>query len=109
MIVQWKKVRKCANYVIYPLAAAYKMKIQTFFSVVPAEGNKPLPLFSDELFEELVNPDKFPNGSGGFTSTHRMTRLTLGKYVNACLLDQNSRFAKYIEYIFAMQYAVEHK
>ena len=77
------------------------------FSVAPAEGNKPLPLFSDELFEELANPDKFPNGSGGFTSTYRMTRLTLGKYVNAFLLDQDGRFAKYIKYIFAMQYAVE--
>ena len=79
------------------------------FSVAPAEGNKPLPLFSDELFEELANLDKFPNGSGAFTSIHRMTRLTLGKYVNACLLDQDGRFAKDIEYIFAMQYAVEHK
>ena len=36
-------------------------------------------------------------------------KLTLRKYVNACLLDQDGRFAKDIEYIFAMQYAVEHK
>ena len=47
--------------------------------------------------------------NGGFTDTERDTKLTLRKYVNACLLDQDGRFAKDIEYIFAMQYAVEHK
>ena len=41
--------------------------------------------------------------------TQRDTKLTLRKYVNACLLDQDGHFAKDIQYIFGMQYAVEHK
>ena len=79
------------------------------FSIASGEGSKPIPLLTDKLFEELANPEKFPSGKGGYADTQRHTRLTLGKYVNACLLDQDGHFAKDIEYIFAMQYAVEHK
>ena len=79
------------------------------FSIAPGEGNNPIPLLTDTLFEELANPDKFPYGNGGFADTERDTKLTLRKYVNARLLDQDGHFAKDIEYIFAMQYAVEHK
>ena len=79
------------------------------FSIAPGEGNKPIPLLTDTLFEELANPDKFPYEKGGFADTERDTKLTLRKYVNAHLLDQDGCFAKDIEYIFAMQYAVEHK
>ena len=79
------------------------------FSIASGEGNKPIPLLTDTLFEELANPDKFPYGEGGFTDTERDTKLTLRKYVNACLLDQAGHFARDSEYIFAMQYAVEHK
>ena len=32
------------------------------FSIAPGEGNKPIPLLTDTLFEELVNSDKFPYG-----------------------------------------------
>ena len=77
--------------------------------IAPGQGNKPLPLITDKLFEELANPEKFPNGKGGFADTQRDTKLTLRKYVNACLLDQDGHFAKDIQYIFGMQYAVEHK
>ena len=79
------------------------------FSIAPGEGSKPIPLLTDKLFEELANPKKFPNGKGGYADTKRPTTLTLQKYVNAHLLDQDGRFAKDIEYIFGMQYAVEHK
>ena len=79
------------------------------FSIAPGEGNRPIPLLTDTLFEELANPDKFPFGKGGFADTERDTKLTLRKYVNARLLDQDGHFTKDIEYIFAMQYAVEHK
>ena len=80
-----------------------------YFQFAPGEGNKPIPLLMDKLFEELANPEKFPSGKGGYTDTKRHTTLTIGKYVNARLLDQDGRFAKDIEYIFGMQYAVEHK
>ena len=68
-----------------------------------------MPLLTNRLFEELANPEKFPNGKGGFADTQRDTKLTLRKYVNAHLLDQDGHFAKDIVYIFGMQYAVEHK
>ena len=58
------------------------------FSIAPGQGNKPIPLLTDKLFEELSNPDKFPFGKGGFADTERHTKLTLRKYVNARLLDQ---------------------
>ena len=64
---------------------------------------------SDDLFEELSNSGKFPIGQGGFLDTKRRTKLTLRKYINARLLDQDGHFAKDIEYILAMQYATEHK
>ena len=73
------------------------------FSIAPGEGNKPIPLSTDKLFEEFSNPDKFPSGKGGYTDTERVTRLTLRKYVNAQLLDQDGRFARDVEYIFSMQ------
>ena len=88
---------------------SYQKKPIKYFLIAPGEGNKPIPLLTDKLFEELANPDKFPFGKGGFADTERDTKLTLRKYVNARLLDQDGRFAKDIEYIFAMQYAVEHK
>ena len=79
------------------------------FSIAPGEGSKPIPLMTDKLFEELANPEKFPTGKGGYIDTQRQSKLTLQKYVNARLLDQDGQFAKDIEYIFGMQYAVEHK
>ena len=79
------------------------------FSITPGEGNKPVPLLTDTIFEELANPDKFPYGNGGFVDTERDTKLTLRKYVNARLLDQDGCFAKDIKYIFGMQYAIEDK
>ena len=77
--------------------------------IAPGHENKPLPLITDKLFEELANPEKFQNGKGCFADTQRDTKLTLRKYVNAHLLDQDGHFAKDIQYIFGMQYAVEHK
>ena len=79
------------------------------FSIAPGEGSKPIPLLTDKLFEELANSEKFASGQGGYADTNRLISLTLGKYVNACLLDQDGHFAKDIEYIFGMQYAVKHK
>ena len=36
------------------------------YSVTPGEGNRPVPILSDEYFEELPNPGKFLYGKGGF-------------------------------------------
>ena len=36
-------------------------------SVVPGEGAKPLNILTDELFEEMSFPHKYPNGKGGFS------------------------------------------
>ena len=77
--------------------------------IAPGEGNKPLPLITDKLFEELADPEKLPNGKGGYADTQKDTKLKLRRYVNAHLLDQDGHFAKDIQYIFHMQYADEHK
>ena len=39
------------------------------FSVAPAEGQRPLSIMTDDQFESMCNPDKFPYGSGAFNST----------------------------------------
>ena len=67
------------------------------FSIAPGEGSKPILPLTDKLFEELANPEKFPNGKGGYADIERATRLTLQKYVNARLLDQDGWFAEDIE------------
>ena len=39
------------------------------FSIAPGEGNKPIPVLTDTLFEELANPDKCAYVKDGFTDT----------------------------------------
>ena len=39
------------------------------FSIAPAEGQRPLSILTDEQFESMCNPDKFPYGIGAFNST----------------------------------------
>lgn len=34
----------------------------TIYSLAPEEGQKPQPLHTDETFEVLANPDKYPRG-----------------------------------------------
>ena len=76
-------------------------------SVAPGEGAKPLNILTDELFEEMSFPHKYPNGKGGF-SEERKEKITVRKFFNQRLLDVDGRFAKDVEYLFAAQYAVEH-
>jgi len=78
-------------------------------SVAPGEDQRPIPILEDKFFEELAFPDKFPLGSGGFASQKRRVRLTPRKYFNQWVLDQDGRFAKDTDYLFAAQYAVENK
>ena len=77
------------------------------FSVAPCEGNKPVPLLSEESLEELCHPHLFPLGRGGFNQ-ERNQRLTLKRYVNQRLLNLDGRFAKDINYILGMQFATDH-
>ena len=77
-------------------------------SVAPAESEKPQPLLSDPNFEELSNPDKYPDGKNTLTAD-RPIAIGARKYFNQRLLDVDGRFSKSIEYILSAQYAVESK
>ncbi len=78
------------------------------YSVAPGEGQTPMNMFTDEHFEEMSNPTKYPYGKGGM-NLHRERNITIRKYFNQRLLHVDGRFAKDIEYLLAAQYAVEHK
>ena len=78
------------------------------FSVAPGEGQKPIGILTDEHFEEMCNPTKYPGGKFGLMSK-REVKLTVRKYFNQRLLDADGRFAKDIEYLLTAQYVVESK
>ena len=85
--------------------------IRRMYNIAPGEGQKPIPLLTDGNMEELSHPDKFPLGRGGFNNPMctRATKLSLKQYICARLLDADGRFARDVNYIFAQQYAAEHK
>ena len=76
--------------------------------LAPGEGQKPLSIFTDEHFESMSNPDKFPYGRGCF-SDKRPCKLTYKKYFNQRLLNVDGRFASDVDYLFTAQYIVEAK
>ena len=76
------------------------------FSVAPGEGKKPIPLLSDKHFEELANPDKYPDGGNALT-VKRLVKIPPRSFFNQRLLDCDGRFAKSIEYLLSAQYATE--
>ena len=78
------------------------------YSVAPAESHKPLNIMTDEKFELMCNPDKFPFGTGAFHSP-RPTKITYRKYFQQRLLDVDGRFSRDLDYLFAAQYIVESK
>ena len=80
----------------------------SIFSVAPGEGQKPIAILSDEHFEEMCNPTKYPYGNFGLKA-NREKRLTVRKYFNQRLLDVDGRFARDVEYLLTAQYAVESK
>ena len=77
-------------------------------SFAPAEHEKPLPLLSDTHFEELANPDKYPDGRNALTAD-RPKQIDARRYFNQRLLDVDGRFARSIEYLLSAQYATESK
>ena len=76
------------------------------YSVAPGEHQKPCAFLLDDTFEELANPDKYPQGSGGYTKKRNKSR-TIRKYFNQRLLHVDGRFAKDTDDLLAAQYAVE--
>ena len=47
----------------------------------------------------MSNPDKFPFGTGTFSS-ERLKKLTYREYFNQRLLDVDGRFARDLDYLF---------
>ena len=74
------------------------MVADSIFSVAPGEGHKPIGILTDEHFEEMCNPTKYPRGKFGLMS-NRKVKLTVCKYFNQRLLDADGRFAKDVEYL----------
>lgn len=60
------------------------------YSVAPAENQKPCAFLTDEKFEELSNPSKYPYGRGGLTQD-RAKKITPRKYFNQRLLHKDGR------------------
>ena len=77
-------------------------------SFAPAEHEKPVPLLSDANFEELANPEKYPDGKNALTA-ERSNQIDARRYFNQRLLDVDGRFARSIEYLLSAQYATESK
>ena len=77
-------------------------------SVAPGKVQKPISILTDQHFEEMCNPTKYPTGKCGLI-TERKTKLTIRNYFNQRLLDADGRFVRDIEYLLTAQYAVESK
>jgi hypothetical protein len=77
-------------------------------SVAPAEGEKPIPLLTDQDFEALAFPNFFPDGKNTLTE-ERVVKIHARPYYNQRILDCDGRFAKSPEFVFSAQYAVENQ
>ena len=75
-------------------------------SCAPGEKHRPIPLLNDPYFEQLSNPEKFPDGQNGLLS-EREKPIQVRRYFNQRLLDVDGRFAKSIDYLLSAQYATE--
>ena len=75
-------------------------------SCAPGEKHRPIPLLTDPYFEQLSNPEKFPDGQNGLLS-EREKPIQTRRYFNQRLLDVDGRFAKSIDYLLSAQYATE--
>ena len=67
------------------------------YSIASGENQRPRTFLTDENFELMANPDKYPHGDFGY-SVSKEKRLTVRKYFNQRLLDVDGRFSKDIEY-----------
>ena len=67
-------------------------------SVAPSERERPLNFMNNPNFEAMSNPDKFPYGTGTYSS-RCPKKLTYRKYFNHSLQDANGRLAKDLDYL----------
>ena len=79
---------------------------EAIYSIAPGEDSRPKLIITDENFEVNCFPDFFPMGEGSFSS-ERHQRLLMRDYTKQRLKNVDTKFAKNLEYIFSMQYAVE--
>jgi hypothetical protein len=73
------------------------------FSIAPAEGNKPQRMLTDPDAEHLSFPALFPKGRFGYTYK-RDTKLQHRQYLNARLLNEDTRFATNTDFIFFLSF-----
>ena len=74
----------------------------------PGENKRPKSFHIDEHSEELSFPHLFPSGKFGF-SMPRSQKVSMKKYFQTRILNNDTRFARNIEYIFYAQYRCEAK
>ena len=74
----------------------------------PGENKRPKSFHIDEHSEELSFPHLFPSGKFGF-SMPRSQKVSMKKYFQTRILNNDTRFARNIEYIFHAQYRCEAK
>ncbi|XP_078619175.1 uncharacterized protein LOC144886422 [Branchiostoma floridae x Branchiostoma japonicum] len=79
------------------------------YSLAPGENQTPCAFLTDDKFEELANPSKYPFGHGGLGDDKRPRKITAKRYFNQRLLHKDGRFAKDIEYLLTAQYMTEAK
>ncbi len=49
----------------------------THYFVAPGEGQRPLPIQTEQSFKEIWNPDKYPQGRGGLMANRVDQLLSL--------------------------------
>ena len=72
------------------LFASVMQDLKKEISFAPAEHEKPVPLLSDANFEELANPEKYPDGKNALTA-ERSNQIDARRYFNQRLLDVDGK------------------
>ena len=68
--------------------------------MAPADGQSPLFIMTDKMFEAMSNPDKFPYGPVGTFSSDRQweTKLTYRKNLNKFLKSSANSLGEIVYY-----------
>ena len=92
-----------------PSVVQFKNLKNQIYQCVPVKNNIPKCVILDNNFEVLAFPDLFPYSDGDYHSADRKVKLPLKKYFQQCLLNEDGKFAQYIEYLFCAQYIADIK